>query len=684
MMRREDYLRAITLVVVLVGAWSEPAASISVAKKGEEGERDGVVVHIDSFLHNTNQEYDKIVSFLDKYKKTREDSGCCEDEREQDVDRFTDLKEAFSFARISMTRLEDVLRSFVSHIESYNCDTCPPPTKDSCHPSERRCESGECVPRTSFCDETTNCEDGSDEDPDICSPNCEYRCVGENQCLPMSRRCDGLVDCPYADDETNCNFTTTTTAPPQKDQPLSQECEDDQFLCGTRNKCVLTRWLCDGNRDCPDGSDEVNCNSTSPSEPNTITVQPAVTTVEPSVCASNEFLCEVDMECLSNSWICDGDQDCADGSDEYNCIDKCEDDQFLCGTRNKCVLTRWLCDGNRDCPDGSDEVNCNSTSPSEPNTITVQPAVTTVEPSVCASNEFLCEVDMECLSNSWICDGDQDCADGSDEYNCIDKCEDDQFLCGTRNKCVLTRWLCDGNRDCPDGSDEVNCNSTSPSEPNTITVQPAVTTVEPSVCASNEFLCEVDMECLSNSWICDGDQDCADGSDEYNCIDKCEDDQFLCGTRNKCVLTRWLCDGNRDCPDGSDEVNCNSTSPSEPNTITVQPAVTTTPRMVCTPDQFQCESGDVCIQLSWQCDGVPDCFDKSDEKNCGNDVCQNNLCSHTCVPSPSDQDSYMCICPVGYVLVRDRHTCIECHEEHPIIEGEIGSSKGGVKGRVKG
>ena len=37
----------------------------------------------------------------------------------------------------------------------------------------------------------------------------------------------------------------------------------------------------------------------------------------------------------------------------------------------------------------------------------------------------------------------------------------------------------------------------------------------------------------------------------------------------------------------------------------------------CNGDQFQCWNGD-CIDQNWECDGMSDCYDGSDEMNCYN------------------------------------------------------------------
>lgn len=36
-------------------------------------------------------------------------------------------------------------------------------------------------------------------------------------------------------------------------------CSMDEFLCESSKKCILSDWVCDGDRDCDDGFDELNC-----------------------------------------------------------------------------------------------------------------------------------------------------------------------------------------------------------------------------------------------------------------------------------------------------------------------------------------------------------------------------------------------------------------------------------------
>ncbi|XP_054430487.1 transmembrane protease serine 6 isoform X1 [Pteronotus mesoamericanus] len=74
----------------------------------------------------------------------------------------------------------------------------------------------------------------------------------------------------------------------------------------------------------------------------------------------------------------------------------------------------------------------------------------------------------------------------------------------------------------------------------------------------------------------------------YNQSDPCPG-EFLCSVNGLCVPA---CDGVKDCPNGLDERNC-----------------------VCRA-MFQCQEDSTCISLSRVCDGQPDCVNASDEEQC--------------------------------------------------------------------
>uniref|UniRef100_A0A3P9DKF6 Uncharacterized protein n=1 Tax=Maylandia zebra TaxID=106582 RepID=A0A3P9DKF6_9CICH len=102
-----------------------------------------------------------------------------------------------------------------------------------------------------------------------------------------------------------------------------------EHRCGD-GRCVSRDWLCDGDHDCLDKSDELNC------------------------CDQGLLECR-NGQCIPSAFRCDGEDDCKDGSDEDNCT--CSPSHFKCRS-GRCVLASKRCDGHLDCDDHSDEDNC--------------------------------------------------------------------------------------------------------------------------------------------------------------------------------------------------------------------------------------------------------------------------------------------------------------------------------------
>ena len=78
-------------------------------------------------------------------------------------------------------------------------------------------------------------------------------------------------------------------------------------------------------------------------------------------CTDTEFRCLNKFYCIHKTWLCDGDTDCPDGSDESVQIcgtsQKCRSDQFTCDN-GACIPGHLQCSGNPECSDGSDEKMC--------------------------------------------------------------------------------------------------------------------------------------------------------------------------------------------------------------------------------------------------------------------------------------------------------------------------------------
>nr|ABF20542.1 lipophorin receptor [Galleria mellonella] len=374
-------------------------------------------------------------------------------------------------------------------------------------------------------------------------------------------------------------------------------CSLKQFQCAN-GKCIPLSWVCEGENDCGDNSDENidECKK------------------ESRTCTSSEFRCKTGR-CIPLSWRCDNEKDCSDGSDEEpgTCkVEACDPEEFTCrGKHGECVPLTWMCDDNPDCSDGSDEKACNET---------------------CRSDEFTCG-NGKCIQQRWVCDGDDDCGDDSDEVKCpTPTCQPHTHFSCADGHCISARWRCDGDIDCPDGSDEMECVST-----------PKTT----SPCLSAEFECRDRLTCVHRAWVCDGDRDCPGGDDEAPELCRgnvtCRLDQFQCKDHS-CIPGALYCNGDKDCPDGSDEFNCTRSKP------------------VCDKKtEFDCGGG-MCIPLSKSCDKKPDCPDFEDEPRdkCGENECAKNNggCTQRCVDTPV---GYYCDCDKGYKLI-DNRTCEDIDE----------------------
>uniref|UniRef100_A0A1I8M8N4 EGF-like domain-containing protein n=1 Tax=Musca domestica TaxID=7370 RepID=A0A1I8M8N4_MUSDO len=380
-------------------------------------------------------------------------------------------------------------------------------------------------------------------------------------------------------------------------QNLTKACDEKQFRCGN-GYCLPVRFLCDGESDCADHSDEMipECR---------------IKDTDGSTCGVEQFRCG-NGKCIPNRWRCDNEKDCSDGSDEFSslCMGFCKPYEVTCKNGEQCVPQSWWCDGSPDCRDKSDEANCHDT---------------------CRSDEFTCG-NGRCIQKRWICDHDDDCGDSSDEKNCAKvPCGAHEFTC-SNGACIHKKWKCDGDPDCYDGSDEVGCKNV------TNTAMP---------CLAHEYQCKDRITCLHSSWLCDGERDCPDGDDEVlsNCKNRtCRTDQFQCTDRS-CIAGHLTCNGQYDCADKSDELNCGIRK-----------------QTVCdVKTHFDCGGGQ-CIPLAKVCDKRKDCPDGEDEpaNKCGINECamDNGGCMHKCVDQPV---GYRCECETGYKLINNK-TCIDIDE----------------------
>jgi len=234
-----------------------------------------------------------------------------------------------------------------------------------------------------------------------------------------------------------CIFSTMTNKHRLRsflEQHKPEHTKREMFTCGNGEETYID-FICDGDNDCGDCSDEMANDCTLPcveglwnADDNTTTLHDiningtVIGPVQDEVfqCANNQT--------TSISYICDGDNDCGDCSDEsaeQGCTEPCvpgmwRADDFQC-SNGESTDADYICDGDNDCGDCSDERQAGCTEPC-------------VE-GLWNPDDFACD-NGESTSPAYLCDGDNDCNDCSDERQagCTLPCVEGQWNARTLNK----------------------------------------------------------------------------------------------------------------------------------------------------------------------------------------------------------------------------------------------------------
>lgn len=237
----------------------------------------------------------------------------------------------------------------------------------------------------------------------------------------------------------NCPHTGVYSIVVRKTFVSKISCGDNQFQCQDKT-CILSKYKCDGNINCPDGSDEY-CNQVFKNK---------------ILCTFPRIQCNDLRVCIDPLKMCDGHADCTDHSDEITCKQTlneivkvesyayiCPDGWSLCDNRYiQCFPDNYICIFDKN------NIYC-------PNTEHLRKCSTHVCPA-----SFKCKHSY-CIPLHHVCDDVSDCPNDEDEVICSKLTCEGLLLCKNDDVCVHPNQICDGRIDCVYSQDDESlCSST--------------------------------------------------------------------------------------------------------------------------------------------------------------------------------------------------------------------------------
>lgn len=254
--------------------------------------------------------------------------------------------------------------------------------------------------------------------------------------VTLGQKCVSSAECRAADPDTRCSRGRCLCRYPTFRCRASRNgCHPDTFQCRSTPRCISWYFVCNGNDDCEDGSDEAHCHHSN-------RVVMAASRSRDVTCPHTAIHCDRNS-CVGRASVCDGINNCPNGADEIGC-------------HSNSVQTKWWRPLNKMSGKSNKFVSVLNSITSQKLSINS----TKSGAGSCPPNSFRCQTG-ECRPLSIFCNGVLDCIDGSDEPGEI--CRQGSsastmcpFRCGN-GSCRSTAVLCSGTNGCGDNSDELPC-----------------------------------------------------------------------------------------------------------------------------------------------------------------------------------------------------------------------------------